>query len=214
MENSEMRQACVAAAGILVVALTVALPVSAQKPVQTPAQPPAQAATQAPAPPGAQPTPKPPSPPFTPAWEALIGEWTGEGSGQPGAGEGVFSFRLELDGKILVRRNRNELAPAANQPAAAHEDLMVVYPIERPGEWRALFADNEGHVINYRARWTADGKRLTFLSDINTGQPRFKLTYRVVSVDQLEIGFEIAAPGSPDTFKPYLSGKARRAKTP
>jgi hypothetical protein len=141
--------------------------------------------------------PKAPQPAFTPAWEALIGEWEGAGSGKPGSGEGQFSFRLELDGKILVRRNHNEMVASNTQLSAIHDDLLVVYPIERPGEWRAFYADNEGHVIQYRARWTADGKRVTFLSDVTTGQPRYKLTYYVVSADQLEIGFETAAPGNP-----------------
>ena len=160
----------------------------------------------------AQSPPKPPQPPFSPAWQAVLGEWVGVGSGQPGSGEGTFAFRLELDDRIIVRKNHNDIAATPSQPATAHDDLMVIYPTERTAEWRALYADNEGHVIYYRVRWSADGKKLTFQSDINTGQPRYRLTYTVASADEVVIGFEIAPPGRPDAFTSYLTGKARRNK--
>jgi hypothetical protein len=35
-------------------------------------------------------------------WSWLIGEWKGEGSGQPGQGGGTFSFKTDLDGKIIA----------------------------------------------------------------------------------------------------------------
>jgi hypothetical protein len=160
----------------------------------------------------AQAPPKPAQPAFSAAWQAILGEWYGVGSGQPGQGEGTFTFKLELDGRIIVRRNHNDIPASASQPASVHDDLMLVYPTERPTEWRALYADNEGHVIGYRARWTADGKKLSFQSDITPGQPRYRLTYTLTAPDEMVIGFEIAAPGMPDAFKPYLTGKARRNK--
>ena len=43
----------------------------------------------------------------------LVGNWTGEGGGQPGQGTGAFSFSPELQGKILVRKSFAEY-PAAN----------------------------------------------------------------------------------------------------
>ena len=36
----------------------------------------------------------------------LVGTWTAEGHGDPGKGTGAFSFGLDLQAKILVRRNR------------------------------------------------------------------------------------------------------------
>ncbi len=153
-------------------------------------------------------TPAPPT--FSPAWQAILGPWYGVGSGQPGTGEGTFAFTLELDGRIIVRKNHNEIPASGSQPASSHEDLMVIYPSERQAEWRALYADNEGHVIHYRARWSPDGKKLSFVSDITAGQPRYRLTYTLTTPDDVVIGFEIAAPGMPDAFKPYLTGKAKR----
>ena len=38
-------------------------------------------------------------------WNWLIGDWAGEGSGQPGQGGGTFSFKPDLNNKILVRKS-------------------------------------------------------------------------------------------------------------
>ena len=35
-------------------------------------------------------------------WNWLIGDWVGAGSGQPGQGGGTFSFKNDLDQKILI----------------------------------------------------------------------------------------------------------------
>ncbi len=75
------------------------------------------------------------------ALQSLIGDWEGEGSGEPGSGQGGFSMRPDLDGRVLVRRNR------ATASGSLHEDLMIVY---REDGLRAVYFDNEGHVIRYR----------------------------------------------------------------
>ena len=149
--------------------------------------------------------PKPPSPwaPF----EFLLGQWTGEGGGAPGAGAGAFSFEPELDGKILVRRNRADYPPADGRPAAHHEDLLTVF-IEG-GAYRADYFDNEGHVIHYAV--TPAGPSLVFLSEPGPG-PRFRLTYTKTGPQTVRIQFEIATPDLPDLFKSYLKATARRVK--
>jgi hypothetical protein len=80
------------------------------------------------------------APPFE-SLRFLVGNWTGDGTGQPGAGQGEFSFNAELDGKVLVRRSYNQLASGPR-----HEDLMIVYLDGGP---RAIYFDSEGHVIHY-----------------------------------------------------------------
>jgi hypothetical protein len=140
----------------------------------------------------------------------LMGEWIGEGGGQPGPTAGGFTFRPELQGKVLVRRNRAELPRGPEQPAAVHEDLMVVYPGQKGQPPRAIYWDNEGHVIHYEVQPGADGKSVTFLSDAAAGQPRFRLTYRDLGENRLAIAFAIAPPGRPEEFRTYLDGKARR----
>src|SRR5689334_13849574 len=74
------------------------------------------------------------------AWEPfefLIGTWTGEGGGGPGEGTGGFSFQYELDGKVLVRKNRAEYPKTKDRPAASHEDLMIIYHESPGGPFRA-----------------------------------------------------------------------------
>src|SRR6202011_6405981 len=61
------------------------------------------------------------------AAELLTGDWLGEGGGAPGQGAGEFSFRSELGGKALVRRNRADYPAAAGKPAFHHEDLMMIF---------------------------------------------------------------------------------------
>jgi len=143
-------------------------------------------------------------------WQFLMGEWTGEGTGAPGEGSGGFSFALDLQGKILVRRNHAEYPATKDRPALSHQDLMVVYAESGREPNRAVYFDNEGHVIHYTAQFSDGGKTLTFLSDAATSSPRFRLTYTKVDDSTVSIKFEIAPPGKPDAFATYIQASAHR----
>jgi hypothetical protein len=151
------------------------------------------------------------------AWKPyrfLVGEWTGEGSGEPGKGSGRFSFAWDLQEKVLVRRNRAEYPAAQGRPAFSHEDLMVIYRADRSGPIKAIYFDSEGHVINYAVMFSDETRTLTFLSDAVPTAPRFRLSYTKGADDAMGIKFEIAPPGKPDGFKTYLEGNARRQTEP
>jgi hypothetical protein len=140
-------------------------------------------------------------------FQFLIGDWIGSGSGKPGQGSGEFSLKFDLDNKILVRRNRNQLAPTAGQASAAvHEDLMVIYPQPGNSSFRAVYFDNEGHVIHYGIS-LAD-RTAVFESNEPGNATKFKLTYELKPDALLSIQFAIAAPGKP--FQTYVSGTAKR----
>ena len=51
---------------------------------------------------------------------------------------------------------------------------------------------------------------MVFVSDPIPREPRYRLTYRAGANGALVGSFEIAAPDSPGTFKPYLSWTAAR----
>ena len=155
-------------------------------------------------------TPAAASSAFGPQWRVLIGEWAGDGGGQPGSATGRTSYRFEVGERAIVRRNRADVAASAGRPASVHEDLLVIYSGAKPGEARALYVDNEDHVIQYSAAWSADGKTLTFVSDVMPTAPRFRMTYKIQSADEHVLDFDIAPPGSPDGFRPYVSGKLKR----
>src|SRR5207249_2174618 len=126
---------------------------------------------------------------FGPQWRLLIGEWMSEQVA--GGGGGRCSFRFDLDQHVIVRTNHAELATAAGRPAGVHEDLMVIYPAAAADQSRAVYFDNEGHVIEYVASWAADGNSLTFLSKAGPG-PQFRLIYTKVAPDTLTVSFAMA----------------------
>ena len=123
------------------------------------------------------------------SWSFLIGEWVGEGAG----GSGGFSFQFDLQGKVLVRKNRAEYPATKDRGASVHEDLMVVY--QEGGRTRAIYFDTEDHTINYTAAFPADQNSLIFLSDVSPSAPRYRLTYTKTTGETLAIRFEIAQIG-------------------
>jgi hypothetical protein len=147
-------------------------------------------------------------------YDFLIGQWAGEGSGEPGKGSGEFSFAWDLQKKVLVRKSRTDFPASAGRPAFSHEDLMVVYQGDHNGPRRAIYFDSEGHVINYVATVSDDKQTLTFLSEAAAAVPRFRLTYSKEKEDTVRIKFEMALPGKPDDFKTYLEGSAHRQNRP
>jgi len=140
----------------------------------------------------------------------LVGTWTAEGHGEPGKGEGTFSFRLELQGKVLVRRNQLAFPATPQRPAITHEDLLVVYRDSGSPGYRAIYFDSEGYVIHYTATFSGEGKALIFLSDASPGAPRQRLTYVQNGDGSLTVKFEIAPPGKPEAFVTHVEGVARR----
>ena len=143
------------------------------------------------------------------AWQFLLGEWEGKGGGDPGQGTGGFTFSLDLQKRILVRRNHSEYPATNKQPAFSHEDLMVVYQeADKPA--RAVYFDNEGHVIHYNVEFSPDQNSLVFLSGAIPSAPQFRLTYSKAPRNSLEIKFEIAPPGAPGKFSTYLQAVVQK----
>ena len=143
-------------------------------------------------------------------WQFLMGRWAAAGSGEPGEGKGTFSFALELQGKILVRRSRLDFPATPDHAAFAHEDLMIIYPESGTTPNRAIYFDSEGHVIHYAATFSEQGKVLTFLSEASPQTPRQRLTYYPAESGTLKVKFEIAPPGKPEAFVTHVEGVAHR----
>jgi len=147
------------------------------------------------------------TPDWTP-WQFLLGEWVGEGGGEPGQGAGGSTFEMDLQDTILVRKNLAEYPATADRPAMRHDDLMIIY--QQSGSVRAVYFDNEGHVIQYAANVSLDGTTWTFLSEPQAGAPRFRLTYTKETADSVRIEFDVAPPGKPEDFSSYIRSRTRR----
>jgi hypothetical protein len=145
-------------------------------------------------------------------WSFLLGEWKGEGSGQPGQGAGGFSLRPDLQRHILVRKNFAEYPATSNRPASRHDDLMVVYQESVEGPIRAIYFDSEGHVIHYGVRINPLARTAIFLSEPAAGAPRYRLSYigKDKEPDEISIKFEISSPDKPEQFQTYIEATAKR----
>jgi hypothetical protein len=138
-------------------------------------------------------------------WRPLMGDWVARGGGAPGEGDGTFSFTLELEDQVLIRRARTDYTPTAQRPASVYLDMLVVYA--DGGGFSAIAFDSEGHVIRYRTEISE--RRVVLVSEPVSGAPRFRLTYELRGSQALDVRFEIAPPGS-ETFALYVSGTAER----
>lgn len=159
------------------------------------------------APAAAAPSPK--ADPWSPL-RFLVGTWKAEGGGKPGDPVGGgFTFAIDLDGKVAVRRSRAEYAPrTAEATGTVHQDLTVVYPKGRG--LQALSWDDEGHVIRYAVR--SEAGTVIFESEPGQPGPRYRLVYARRGADVVEIARSIAKPGQP--FQPHVTGLARRIADP
>ncbi len=142
-------------------------------------------------------------------FNGLLGDWIGTGSGSPGEGQGGFTFKLDLQGRIMIRRNFAEYPATKERPAFRHDDLMVLYN-DSSGARHADYWDNEGHVIRYAVTASNDGCTLTFQSPTSVNYAGYKLTYTFKSPEEVSIGFQIAPPGK--DFGDYITASAKRKK--
>ncbi len=140
------------------------------------------------------------------SWNFLIGTWEGSGKGSPGKGGGTFSFSYDLDQNILVRKSHSEYQGAGNKTKTVHEDLIIIYPDSTGVPAKAIYFDNEKHVIHYSVTYRDNSVILTSQKNANT--PAFRLTYTPLKPGKINTLFEWSQNGT--TFKTYLEGKSMR----
>lgn len=136
----------------------------------------------------------------------LVGTWVGEGEGQPGRGTGSFRFETDLQGRILVRRSFAEYPAAGGKPAFRHDDLTIVHRDAESKVFKAVYYDNEGHVIPYAVRAVEGG----VVMESDGGGPRYRVTYTRQAPERMRMKFEIAPPGK--AFVTYVEGAMRRER--
>ena len=139
-------------------------------------------------------------------WAWLIGEFQGEGSGQPGQGGGTFSFAFDLDKNIVVCKSHSEYPATNNKPLIVHNDLMIVYPDYTGNPSKAIYFDNEGHTINYSI--TYPDQSIVMTSNKIANVPIFRLTYTLLNDGMVNTKFEMSQDG--EKFMTYIEGKSKK----
>jgi hypothetical protein len=133
----------------------------------------------------------------------LEGEWS---AATPGGANGpsvigAYTFRKELAGHILARHSSSASCKGPADFDCDHGDLLYVY-FDGPAQaLKAIYFDNEGHVIHYKVS-TPTSSSVIFLSDPSVPGPQFRLTYNLK--DTVMAGkFQMQMPGQRE-WKSYL----------
>jgi hypothetical protein len=133
----------------------------------------------------------------------LIGTWeaTTHGGSAQAAVFGTYSFLPELRNHILARHSTNSGCTGPDAFDCAHGDLLYVYQDPGSQSYKAIYFDNEGHVIHYDVL-TPTTTTAVFLSNSSRPGPQYRLTYELKSVT-MSGKFEMRMPGQTE-FKAYL----------
>ncbi len=142
----------------------------------------------------------------------LAGTWeakTQAGSASAAA-SATYTFQRELKGHVFARHT--ESYGACIGPAAFncdHGDLLYVYTGAGTSTLKAIYFDNEGHVIHYQVS-TPTPTTAIFISDNHEPGPQFRLVYELK--DSILFGkFQIRMPGQVD-WKSYLEWNGPKQK--
>lgn len=133
--------------------------------------------------------------PFKP----FIGNWTGEGGGEPGNGSYERSYQFIMGNKFIEVRNKSTYPPSANNPKGeVHEDLGYISYDRSLKTFRLRQFHIEGFVNEYLLdSISPDQKTLIFITESIENIPagwKAKETYRILSDTRIEETFELAAP--------------------
>ncbi len=140
----------------------------------------------------------------------LIGSWISPVSGQPGEGiAGWSTFSYALNGKIIIRNSRAEFAPEPGQEKGlVHDDLLIIYQQQGESDLRAIYFDNEGHIIHYRLFFPEKKPGVIFESEASENSPLARLTYETEPDGTLVTEFSVALPGG--QLVSHVKGKLTR----
>ena len=139
----------------------------------------------------------------------LIGTWEAKTTGgSAGAvSSGAYTFQLELRNHVLVRHTAGADCKGPADFNCQHSDLLYVYKDAPEKPFRAIFFDNEGHVIHYGVS-TDNPSGVVFLSDPSSAGPQYRLSYELKG--EIMFGkFAVRMPGQTQ-FATYLEWSGSR----
>jgi hypothetical protein len=152
----------------------------------------------------------PPAQPTDP-WAGLrflAGTWEAKTSGgsAQAQGAGAYTFAFELKDHVLERHSTSGACKGPEDFDCLHADRLTIYPAG-PGICKAIYFDNEGHVIHYDVSTPRPGSAI-FLSDAAQPGPQFRLSYELAG-GVMSGKFQIRMPGKSD-FTIYLEWSGKR----
>ncbi len=127
----------------------------------------------------------------------LIGTWEARTLGADVQSSGSYVFQTELRGRVLARHSATKDCKGPLDFNCEHSDILYIYP--EGSSYKAIYFDNEGHVIRYNVSTPAPATAV-FLSDGPGAQ--FRLVYEQ-KAGVMNGKFQMKAPGQAG-FRPYL----------
>jgi len=133
----------------------------------------------------------------------LMGTWEAktQGGSANATGSGTYTFQPELRNHILARHSGSEACKGPADYNCEHGDLLYVYQDASGQSYKAIYFDNEGHVIHYEVS-VPTAYSVIFLSDPSHPGPQFRLSYELNGLN-LSGKFQMRMPGQAE-FKSYL----------
>jgi hypothetical protein len=145
-------------------------------------------------------------------WKALAfleGTWvahTQAGSANAQAA-GTYTFKLELKRHLMARYSAPAACRGPKDFDCEHSDLLYVYQESDGGPLKAIYFDNEGHVIHYTVS-APEPAAVIFASEPSSSGPQFQLIYQLR--DTVMYGkFQMRMPGQAE-WKSYLEWSGPR----
>jgi hypothetical protein len=142
----------------------------------------------------------------TDPWTALgflEGTWAAhtQGGSAGAQSNGTYTFKSELKHHVLVRRSDSAACKGPADYDCEHSDVLYVYRDAENRPLKAIYFDNEGHVIHYGV-FTPDSTTAMFVSDASPSGPQFRLVYELKAA-VMSGKFQMRMPGQAE-WKSYL----------
>ncbi len=152
---------------------------------------------------------KPPADPWQPL-RFLIGTWHARthGGAAQAAASGVYTFQLELREHVLARHSSSSGCSAPADFNCEHSDLLYLYRDAPAQPLKAIYFDNEGHVIRYDVA-TPAANQMVLTSAPAQSAPQFRLSYELRG-SVMYGTFQLRMPGQSD-FQSYLEWDGGKA---
>jgi hypothetical protein len=139
----------------------------------------------------------------------LLGAWEAKTQGgfAGAAASGTYIFRLELRDHVLARHSASAGCKGPADFDCDHGDLLYLYQDAAGQPPKAIYFDNEGHVIHYEVTTPAPNTAV-LLSAASPNGPQFRLVYELKG-SLMQGKFQLRMPGESE-FHSYLEWSGAR----